>query len=266
VTDAGGFLALSAASWSAVAAVVTVFIYLALLIFAVKQVREARRLREAQARPFVIVDFEPTPWLLQLVVRNIGQTAAYDVSMTFNPPLDSSMPPPHPWKESSAFTEGISLLPPHRKIRVDFDSVHGRYDDKSTLPMRYQVALTYRGPDPRSKPHADHYVLDLNIYRGTRFPEAGIPEIASAVTEVKRVIESSARRNRRQDWPGDFTVRDGPPQSGEAKTKVRRAPAKKAAKKVTPVEKATPTRATVAKEPTKRTPARKRPRPPGPHA
>lgn len=257
MSRSGEFLTLDAVSWSALAAIVTVFVYVALLIYAVKQVGEARRLREAQARPFVIVDFEPTSWLLQLVVRNIGQTAAYDVSMTFNPPLDSSLPKPHAWQESSAFTEGIPLLPPHRKIRVAFDSVYGRYEEKSSLPMRYDVALTYRGPDRRAKPHRDHYVLDLNVHRGTRLPEAGIPEIAKAVESIKTAIEASSHRSlRAQASSADFTTLRQP-QGGQSRNQVRKAPAKSAGAGPTPVKKAP-----AAKPSGTKAPARKASAPP----
>jgi hypothetical protein len=51
----------SATNWAAIAALAawaTVAIYIILGLFAWRQVREARKLREEQARPFVIVDFE----------------------------------------------------------------------------------------------------------------------------------------------------------------------------------------------------------------
>ena len=44
---------------AALAAWATVGIYIVIGLFAWRQVREARKLREEQARPLVIVDFEP---------------------------------------------------------------------------------------------------------------------------------------------------------------------------------------------------------------
>lgn len=237
MTASDEFLSLGAASWSALASVATVLVYLALLVYAVKQVGEARRLRGAQARPFVIVDFEPT-WLLQLVVQNIGQTAAQDVVMRFDPPLDSSMQKPHPWEESSAFTHGIPLLPPHRKIRVDFDSAHSVYAEDSTFPMRYEVTVTYRGSEARSRPYKDRYVLDLNIFKGTRLPEDGLPEIAKGVAGIKSAIESASRKGLPPGWPRDFALSRGgaqpeapaPKARATARASQKAPPAKKAAK------------------------------------
>ena len=47
-------------------------------LFAWRQVREARKLRVEQARPFVIVDFEPG-FLVYLTVENLGRTMAREV-------------------------------------------------------------------------------------------------------------------------------------------------------------------------------------------
>jgi hypothetical protein len=49
---------------------------------AFRQVREARTLREEQARPFVVVDFTLNPttnFFFDIVVKNIGATLASNV-------------------------------------------------------------------------------------------------------------------------------------------------------------------------------------------
>jgi hypothetical protein len=81
-----------ATDWAAVtawAAWATVAVYVVLGIFAWIQVLQARRLREEQARPFVIVDFEPG-FLVYLTVENIGRTMARDVTIRFDKPLAST--------------------------------------------------------------------------------------------------------------------------------------------------------------------------------
>jgi hypothetical protein len=85
-----------ATDWAAVtawAAWATVAVYVVLGIFAWIQVLQARRLREEQARPFVIVDFEPG-FLVYLTVENIGRTMARDVSIRFDKPLESTLSGP----------------------------------------------------------------------------------------------------------------------------------------------------------------------------
>lgn len=73
----------------AIATVVTAVILLATLLFAAGQVAQARRLREDQTRPYVVVDIEPsrTHPFADLYVVNLGATAAHDVTFTFSPAL-----------------------------------------------------------------------------------------------------------------------------------------------------------------------------------
>jgi hypothetical protein len=77
------------AEWAAIAAWTTVAIYVALGIFALVQVLQARKLREDQARPFLIVDFDPG-FLIYLTVANIGRTMARDVRIKFDEKLEST--------------------------------------------------------------------------------------------------------------------------------------------------------------------------------
>jgi hypothetical protein len=75
VTFALAKAATTGTNWPAVAAWAawaTVLIYIVIGLFAWRQVHEARKLREEQARPFVIVDFEPG-WLVYLTVENLGR-------------------------------------------------------------------------------------------------------------------------------------------------------------------------------------------------
>ena len=99
------------AAWAAWA---TVAIYIVIGLFAWRQVREARTLREEQARPFVIVDFEPG-FLVYLTVENLGRTMARDVSIHFDKPLTSSHQGRRELDESPLFREPIPALPQARR-------------------------------------------------------------------------------------------------------------------------------------------------------
>jgi hypothetical protein len=105
------------------AAWTTVAIYLILGIFALVQVlqartlresqaRQAREIREAEARPYVVVDFEPEePPFVNLVIANLGRTMARNVRLEVDPPFDSSVyrSGPVPLARFKLFTEGIRL-------------------------------------------------------------------------------------------------------------------------------------------------------------
>jgi hypothetical protein len=154
-------------------------------LFAWRQVREARKLREEQARPFVIVDFEPG-FLVYLTVENLGRTMAREVSIRFDKPLKSSLSVPREIDETPLFREPIPALPPGKKIRVLFDHFDGRRN--AGLPLTYNVELRYRGPVGR-KEWTDLYRLDLGMYLGSQLPPKGIPELVTEVENVRKEIE-----------------------------------------------------------------------------
>ncbi len=78
--------------------------------------REARRLRDEQAQPFVVVQLQPSPvsgQLLELVVENIGRTIARDVRFHFSPRLESALER-YELADSPLLTSGIPTMPPRR--------------------------------------------------------------------------------------------------------------------------------------------------------
>ena len=174
--------------WAAVAAWAawaTVLIYIVIGLFAWRQVREARKLREEQARPFVIVDFDPG-FLVYLKVENLGRTMARDVRINFDKKLTSSLDRPRELDETPLFREPIPALPPGKKIRVLFDQFNARTEAK--LPLTYDVDVRYRGPTG-SKHWKDTYRLDLGMYLGSALPPKGIPELVTEVENIRKEIK-----------------------------------------------------------------------------
>lgn len=148
--------------WTDVAQVIVLVAQLVVLtvaaIVAWHQVREARRLREAQTRPFVVMDFEVENFLAFLSVANIGTTLARDVRFEIDPPLQTVIE--NPLAEMKMFREGIPTLPPGKRIRTLFDSLVSRKPDQ--LPDTYSVKVTYT--DEVGRPLAERLDLDLAAY------------------------------------------------------------------------------------------------------
>jgi hypothetical protein len=196
VTLALAKAATTGTNWPAVAAWAawaTVLIYIVIGLFAWRQVHEARKLREEQARPFVIVDFEPD-WLVYLTVENLGRTMARDVTIHFDKPLTSSLQGRRELDESPLFREPIPALPPGKKIRVLFDQFNDRTEAK--LPLVYDVEVRYRGPTRGTK-WKDTYRLDLGMYVGSALPPKGIPELVTEVESIRKEIEKWKGSNLR---------------------------------------------------------------------
>jgi hypothetical protein len=150
----------TAVEWQSVAAVGQLVVLLVAVLYARGQVREARRLREDQARPFVVVDFAiSVPPTIRLAISNIGKTMARDVRVSFTPTLRSSLDKSgERVADLRMLNEPIPTMPPGKVYSTMFDVfIH---DD---LPSRYTVIVRYRDDrDPELPP--DTYSLDLSLY------------------------------------------------------------------------------------------------------
>lgn len=134
-----------------------------------RQVAEARQLREEQARPFVVVDFEiDHDGLIYVVVSNLGRTMARDVRLTFNPEPSTSLdkeddPDDPPFREAKMLKEGIPSLAPGKRIPAMFDYGMNRAKTKDRYPDVYEVTVEYEDSAGRRLPPETN-VLDLGIY------------------------------------------------------------------------------------------------------
>lgn len=179
-----------AAWWSAAGTWLTAVVAAAAALFAAGQVREARRVREAQSQPFVVVSIEQSDInssYVVLRVENIGQTLARDVSMTFNPPLQSF----HDDKngvgltKGSLFVSGVPSMPPRMRIERVFDDTRLWGDDRVEQTV-WGYEVTVRCKDYRGRQQEPLiYRIDLHhLLTGTFLDRRGIHHAATALEGV----------------------------------------------------------------------------------
>jgi hypothetical protein len=99
------FLWWRTAEWEAAGVWLTGIVTIGLLIYAVRQLRDARKVRDDQTRPYIVVDFHFKSIMVALSIKNIGQTPAKDVRVTLDRPVTSAVMPKVDWQESGIFTE-----------------------------------------------------------------------------------------------------------------------------------------------------------------
>lgn len=167
----------------------TFIVALVALFFAWHQLREARRVREEQAQPYVFIDMRRIKGnIFELYVKNIGSTIAYDVQLKSAPELSSlddnfwvfdSLPalvPGQEWStiwESDASSRYQSSLPEAYQVDVVFKDSKGRkYTVPNTLDWRTQwqrVSLISKDIDDLANRLADisknQRELTREIYR-----------------------------------------------------------------------------------------------------
>lgn len=154
--------------------------------------RELRRTREDQSRPFVVVDIQPGAGrsYFNLVVENIGTTAARDVRIVFDPPIEQSGADGFELAQSGLLTDGIQMMPPGRRITAFFDSEHEVLSPDR--PSRYDVTVSLN--DARGRPQADQtYAIDMSYLRGLAYiEELGPHDAAKALGDLNKSMKAWA--------------------------------------------------------------------------
>ncbi len=182
----------NAVTWTEVAQVGLIGAQLVVLIvaalFAWRQVKEARELREEQNRPFVVVDFDcEQGYMMYLEVVNMGTSLARDVRIEINPPLESAID--IEVGKLKMLNEGIATLAPGKKLRTFFDMSFRRNEDRPDLPMNYVARVRYS--DEKGKRLFDETLnLDMDQYMHMHtVTRHGLHDIHGQLEKIRKVFE-----------------------------------------------------------------------------
>jgi hypothetical protein len=152
VAEVGSSTWLAWAAWAALALGVVA------LVFTNAQIKRNRKLAAEQTRPHVAMLMEPhaADWhVIELVVRNFGQTAAYDIRFSF------PTPPTVPEYENAAdgyativelrLPTELPVLAPGQEWRMVWDSALDRAEIGSGIESRFTGSVLYhdRPEQPR---------------------------------------------------------------------------------------------------------------------
>ncbi len=121
--------------------------------------------RDQQIAPYVVVyfDHQTDSPIFDLVIKNTGRTAAQDVEIAFDPPLQTSLKN-YDIEQLAFIHQVIPTLPPEYEIRASVDVIKNVLNS-GTLPKQYHVKVTYLG-GIKSSPREAEYILDLNVFNG----------------------------------------------------------------------------------------------------
>ena len=152
--------ALGSGGWLAIAAWAALLFGIVVLAWANHQLKKNRQLRSEQVRPQVTMFMEPHPtdWhVIELVVRNFGQTAAHDIRLDFvNHPTVAAFEGPHgdglPEVAELELPSELPFLAPGQEWRTVWDSAMSREELGGSIRARFDGSLTYYdGPRPDAK-------------------------------------------------------------------------------------------------------------------
>lgn len=203
----------------------TFLVALIALVFAAGQINEskiARRqvdeIERKKAEPSVVAYMEkaPSPYIIELVVKNFGPTPAYDVVVTSDTPIQRTGDNDRSVAEDVEIPDVIPFLAPGQEWRTIWDVAHTRSDHEN-LPDRHEVTVEFKGIDNVAL--SSRSVLDWGSLKSTRFMTTlGVHDLAKATKEMARTLK------RATDIHGGLNIWV---RSGEAKDQRQREWARK---------------------------------------
>ncbi|MFJ4029526.1 hypothetical protein ACIPWF_19275 [Paenarthrobacter sp. NPDC089989] len=182
----------SVTDWiSAVSTALTLLIAIGAGVVAFFQLREAasarrqtKQLEREKSQPYVVAYLEENPvgpHILDLVVKNFGQTAGRNVRLSFDPALNRT--DDNGGEEAVGLPDVISFLAPGQEWRTFFDVSTVRAG-RDNFPMTYKGIVTYDGIDGECQ-NSD-VVIDLHHYKARIYTEVfGIHHAARALRDIR---------------------------------------------------------------------------------
>lgn len=137
-------------------AVATFFLWRVTLVLA----RETARMAEASAQPHVVVTLSPNRWSsrhFDLLIDNTGNATAYDVRVSFNPPLQNgearSVNAKIPFETVSVLKPGVGL----RSYLSDYAPLKGKV---------FEVDISWLRSHSETKREGNSYTLSMSDHDG----------------------------------------------------------------------------------------------------
>lgn len=146
--------------------------------------RQTKSLEREKSQPYVVAFLEENAvgsHVIDLVVKNFGQTAGRNVRLAFDPALNRS--DDNGGDEPVVLPEVISFMAPGQEWRTVFDFARVRAN-REDLPMVYKGVVTYEGIDGEAQ--SSDVVIDLHPYKARLFTEVlGVHHMAKALQDIR---------------------------------------------------------------------------------
>lgn len=204
--DAWDFMfALPSSSWTAIATWVGVAVAVVTIAaagkYATKQINAARALEDERAQPNIVafMQDDPVHWTYEdLVIKNFGQTPAYEIEIIFEPDLTVT-----PYTDlvtgkevtTLRYPKQIPFLAPGQEWRTAWDSGRARaqyvkkHPEAAGLMTSFSATIKYR--DSRDGTHTTHATLDWSVFESRmKVTTKSVHHIAKTLARQEKKIET----------------------------------------------------------------------------
>jgi hypothetical protein len=147
---------------------------------------DTAKARAQELAPYVVAFFDtPEDTWVDLVVKNVGKTPAFDVKITLKPTTLTLDQIPFVRSTSPA-------IPPNYEIRAYVSMLKSYLD--SGDPLTIEAEVSYRGEAGES-PTVVKHVLDLSIHKNrVSVSRKGIQDVAESLKTINKTLDAIAKK------------------------------------------------------------------------
>jgi hypothetical protein len=153
------------------------------------QGREARRARDDEDRPQIIVDADYTGrFTTNIVVRNIGHGIAKNITFEFSAPLQSTSG--HDITELPYFQNGINFMAPQTDLPAVWDSYQNVVQNLRDKDLTDGITITSHYEDRQGERYETAWTINPLLLEGSGYSEyKGYEDEVQALEDQARALE-----------------------------------------------------------------------------
>jgi hypothetical protein len=153
------------------------------------QGREAKRARDDEDRPQIIVDADYTGrFTTNIVVRNIGHGIAKNITFEFSAPLQSTSG--HDVTELPYFRNGINFMAPQTDLPAVWDSYHNVVENLKAKGLTEGITITSHYEDRQGEKYETSWTINPLLLEGSGYSDyKGYEDEVQALQDQARALE-----------------------------------------------------------------------------
>ena len=157
------------------------------------QGRQARRARDDQDRPQIIVDADYTGrFTTNIVVKNIGHGVARNVTFAFSAPLESTSG--YDITELPYFRNGINFMAPQTDLPAVWDSYQNVVENLKAKGLTNGITITSYYEDRQGQRYETEWTINPLLLEGSGYSDyKGYEDEVQALQDQARALERISR-------------------------------------------------------------------------
>jgi len=153
------------------------------------QGRQARKARDDTDRPQIIVDADYTGrFTTNIVVRNIGNGTAKNITFQFSAPLESTSG--HDITELPYFKHGINFMAPQTDLPAVWDSYQNVVQNLRDKGLTRGITITSKYEDRNGEPYETEWTINPLLLEGSGYSDyKGYEDEVQALQDQAKSLE-----------------------------------------------------------------------------